>query len=95
MAENGIQVEVVYAKPEQQALVTLCMESGATAGQAITQSGLLQRFPEIDPGTVEIGIFGKVCALDRLLRDGDRVEIYRPLAADPKDLRRQRAAKSG
>jgi putative ubiquitin-RnfH superfamily antitoxin RatB of RatAB toxin-antitoxin module len=95
MAEGRITVEVVYAKPEQQALVTLCMESGATAGQAIEQSGLLQRFPEIDPSNAAIGIFSKVCAPDRLLLDGDRVEIYRPLLADPKDMRRQRAAKAG
>jgi putative ubiquitin-RnfH superfamily antitoxin RatB of RatAB toxin-antitoxin module len=94
MAEAPITVEVVYAKPEQQALVTLRMESGATAEQAIAQSGLLQRFPEIDPSNTEIGIFSKVCTLDRPLQNGDRVEIYRPLFADPKDLRRQRAAKA-
>lgn len=94
MAETLIAVEVVYAKPEHQELITLRIENGATAAQAIEQSGILQRYPEIDAGNVEIGIFGKICAFDRLLQDGDRVEIYRPLRADPKDLRRQRAAKA-
>lgn len=94
MADALITVEVVYAKPEQQELIALRLENGATAAEAIEQSGILQRHPEIDPANAAIGVFGKVCALERVLQDGDRVEIYRPLRADPKDLRRQRAAKA-
>lgn len=93
MAEVPLTVEVVYANPEHQELITLRLASGATAAQAIEQSGILQRFPEIDADSAALGVFGKICAPDRLLQDGDRVEIYRPLYADPKDLRRQRAAK--
>lgn len=94
MADELITVEVVYAKPERQALVALRLKDGATVMQAIEQSGILQRHPEIDPASIAVGIFGKVCAPERGLQDGDRVEIYRPLRADPKDLRRERAAKA-
>jgi len=93
MADKLIDVEVAYAKPEQQEIVALKMPEGTTAGQAILASGLLNRFPEIDGADLKVGIFGSVCKLDRPLRQGDRVEIYRPLIHDPKEARRQRAAK--
>lgn len=94
MAELLVEVEVVYAKPEQQVLVALKMPETATVEQAIKSSGLLARFPEIDLNAYKVGIFAKVCALDQVLKQGDRVEIYRPLLHDPKDARRQRAAKA-
>ena len=93
MADKLIDVEVAYAKPEQQEIVALKMPEGTTAEQAIQASGLLNRFPEIDGADLKVGIFGSVCKLDRPLRQGDRVEIYRPLIHDPKEARRQRAAK--
>ena len=93
MADKLIDVEVAYAKPEQQEIVALKMPEGTTAEQAIISSGLLNRFPEIDGADLKVGIFGSVCKLDQLLRQGDRVEIYRPLIHDPKEARRQRAAK--
>jgi putative ubiquitin-RnfH superfamily antitoxin RatB of RatAB toxin-antitoxin module len=93
MADKLIDVEVAYAKPEQQEIVALKMPEGTTAEQAIQASGLLNRFPEIDGADLKVGIFGSVCKLDQLLRQGDRVEIYRPLIHDPKEARRQRAAK--
>ena len=93
MAEILIAIEVAYANPEQQVIVALNLPEGATAGQAITASGLLNRFPEIDESDIKTGIFGSVCRLDQPLRQGDRVEIYRPLRHDPKEARRQRAAK--
>jgi putative ubiquitin-RnfH superfamily antitoxin RatB of RatAB toxin-antitoxin module len=93
MADKLIDVEVAYAKPEQQEIVALKMPEGATAEQAILASGLLNSFPEIDGADLKVGIFGSVCKLDRPLRQDDRVEIYRPLIHDPKEARRQRAAK--
>ena len=93
MAEALIDVEVAYAMPEQQMIVALKMPEGATVGQAINASGLLNCFPEIAWADIKVGIFGSVCKLDQPLRQADRVEIYRPLLHDPKEARRQRAAK--
>lgn len=88
-----MRIEVAYAKPELQVILSLETAEGATAEAAIFQSGMLQRFPEIDLAVNKIGVFGKTCKLDQPLREGDRVEIYRPLIADPKEARRARAAK--
>ena len=93
MAEPLIAIEVAYATPEQQVLIALDMPEGATVEQAITASGLLARFPEIDGADIKTGIFGSVSKPDQPLKPGDRVEIYRPLRHDPKEARRQRAAK--
>ena len=93
MAEPLIAIEVAYATPEQQVLIALDMPEGATVEQAITASGLLARFPEIDAADIKAGIFGSACKPDQPLKPGDRVEIYRPLRHDPKEARRQRAAK--
>lgn len=86
-----IDVEVVYALPHEQVLLRLKVEQGATVGEAIKLSGVLDKHPEIDLAKNKIGIFGKLCKADTALRDRDRVEIYRPLIADPKEVRRQRA----
>ena len=86
-----IHIEVVYALREVQALIALELEDGATARQAVERSGLVARFPDIDPARMRVGIFGRVMEADTVLRDGDRVEIYRPLEADPKAARRARA----
>lgn len=86
-----IRVEVVYALRGEQALVALELEEGATVRQAIERSGLPLRYPDIDAARMSVGIFGRVTAADTKLRDGDRVEIYRPLSVDPKDARRDRA----
>lgn len=88
-----LRVEVVYALRDRQVLLTLEVEEGTTARQAVERSGVLQRFPEIDLARAGLGIFGRVVAPDTRLRDGDRVEIYRSLIADPKDARRTRAAR--
>ena len=91
-ATEFIHIEVVYATPDVQPVVTLEIESGSTVKDAICQSGLLERFPGIDLDNTNVGIFGKSCTLDQCLADRDRVEIYRPLIADPKEIRRKRAA---
>lgn len=86
-----IHVEVVYALREEQVLIALELPEGVTVRQAIERSGLLERFPDIDPARMSVGIFGRVTPEDARLEDGDRVEIYRPLVVDPKDARRGRA----
>lgn len=90
--QQTIMVEVAYALPEQQSLLSLTVSVGTTAEQAIELSGLLRQHPDIDLQTSKIGIFSKPCELDTVLRAKDRVEIYRPLIADPKAVRKQRAA---
>ena len=92
MAEQGIQVEVAYARLDAQALLAVTGDPGMTVGEAIERSGLLARFPEIDLAINKVGIFGKLAKLDQPLVSGDRVEIYRPLIADPTAQRQKRAA---
>jgi len=87
-----ILVEVAYALPEQQLILELMVPEGTTAEQAVQQSGITRKFPEIDLTQNKLGIFGKLVKGDTVLRERDRVEIYRPLIADPKEVRRQRAA---
>ncbi len=89
---DPIAVDVVYARPEQQVLLRVKLPRGGTLLQAIQASGVLQKFPEIDLSRCKVGIFGKLVKIDSPLREHDRVEIYRPLIADPKEVRRQRAA---
>src|SRR5690606_6405900 len=90
---DDIVVEIVHASPGRQALRRLKVPTGTTARAAVERSGLLQEFPEIDlDGDNKLGIFGRLCPADRVLEAGDRVEIYRPLLADPKEVRRRLAA---
>lgn len=93
--EGGISVEVCFAKPDRYALEKLIVPPGATLRDAVIQSGIIEQFPEIDLAVCRVGIYGKLKTLDTVLRDRDRVEIYRPLQADPKEARRKRAGKKG
>ncbi|MCQ8104640.1 RnfH family protein [Methylomonas sp. SURF-2] len=93
MADGLINVEVAYATPERQAVIAVSLPAGAAAEQAILASGILSQFAEIDLSAQKIGIFGSVCKPDRILTDGDRVEIYRPLQQNPMDARRGRLQK--
>ncbi len=87
-----INVEVCYALPQRQELVKLVLPEGATVGDAVAASGLLEAYPEIEvDGRNMVGIFAKLARTDAVLRDKDRVEIYRPLIADPKAVRKKRA----
>jgi len=88
---NTIAVEVVFALPERQTLRRVVLPAGSNVGDALAASGLAEEFRKLGSGRV--GIFGKTVPVDRTLREGDRVEVYRPLRADPKDLRRIRARK--
>ncbi|MDE2598060.1 MAG: RnfH family protein [Rhodocyclaceae bacterium] len=90
MAEN-INIQVIYALPERQELLSLAMAPGSTLMQAVDGSGLLGRHG-LDAATVKFGIYGKPAKPDAVLRDRDRVEIYRPLIADPKEMRKARVA---
>ena len=90
MNEN-INIEVVYALPNEQLLLKRSVPAGTTAAEAVRLSGLLDKHPEIDLDKNKLGIFSKLTKPDTVLRDKDRVEIYRPLIADPKEVRRKRA----
>jgi putative ubiquitin-RnfH superfamily antitoxin RatB of RatAB toxin-antitoxin module len=92
VAGKRIEVEVAYAKPEQQVILKVSGPEGMTIEDAVQRSGILDQFPEIDPGTMKVGVFGKAAKKIDALRDGDRVEIYRALIADPKAARKRRAA---
>lgn len=93
MAEDELEVEVVYALPDQQFSETLMLPSGSRLRDAIDRSSLARQFPETDFSTFDCGIWGERKAPDQLLGDGDRVEIYRPLTVDPREARRQRVEK--
>lgn len=93
MHPNTITVEVAYALPHQQLIIPVHLPENANAEQAVIASGILQKFPEIDLKVNQIGIFGKLTRPDSTLRHMDRVEIYRPLIADPKAVRKARAEK--
>jgi putative ubiquitin-RnfH superfamily antitoxin RatB of RatAB toxin-antitoxin module len=92
MAElRMLKIQVCYALPEDSFIAELSLPEGATLAQAVRESGVLQRYPSIDLDTQKLGIFGKIKPPDTLLREGDRVEMYRPLQADPMETRRRRA----
>lgn len=86
-----IEIEVAYAKPDKQKIIVLQANEGITAIQAVERSGMVRFFPEISLETIELGIFSQACSQDTQLKNGDRVEIYRQLVCDPKEMRRQRA----
>lgn len=92
MLKESINVEVVYALPEKQIIRAVNVDAGTTIGAAIVQSGIMMDFPDLELEDAKVGIFGKAAAMTTVLSDGDRVEIYRPLIADPKEVRRKRAA---
>ena len=91
MAEATIRVDVVYALPERAWRVALRLPAGSAVKDAVRASGLRERLPELASSPLDCGIFSHPCAPDRVLEDGDRVELYRPLLCDPKEIRRQRA----
>ena len=87
-----MQVEVVYALPDQQTVLSVTLAPGATAIEAVQQSGILEHHEELKNKELVLGIYSKACDHDYQLKAGERVEIYRPLAADPKEIRKRRAA---
>lgn len=94
MTDKQITVEVAYALPNKQALLQVVIEKGSTVEQAILSSSIMRRFPEIDLTSSKVGIWSRACKLSDTPKEGDRIEIYRPLIADPKEVRRKRAEKA-
>lgn len=86
-----INIQVCYALPERQEIIRLKVAGGAVLKDAVEQSGLLEKYPEISLEQGKFGVFGKLSKTDTVLREGDRIEIYRPLIADPKESRRKRS----
>jgi putative ubiquitin-RnfH superfamily antitoxin RatB of RatAB toxin-antitoxin module len=91
-APEIIEVEVAYARPDEQVILTVAIPEGQTIEDAIRASHIMEHFPEIDLTRNDVGIFGRVRPRDTVLKTGDRVEIYRPLLADPRVVRRRLAA---
>lgn len=94
MTEKQMTIEVVYGTPNKQVLLKVVIDPQQAVEQAITASGILRRFPEINLSENKVGIWNRTCKLNDVLREGDRIEIYRPLIADPKEVRRLRAEKA-
>ena len=92
--DNSINVEVAYATPHKQAILEVQVAAGTTALEAAQQSGISDRFNDIDLDNAKLGIFGNLVTPKQVLREGDRVEVYRPLIADPKEVRKARAARA-
>lgn len=86
-----ILVEVAYALPDEQLILEIEVPADCKVEEAIKRSGMLERYPQINLETDKVGIFGKMCKLNAELHNKDRIEIYRPLIADPKESRRQKA----
>lgn len=86
-----LEIEIVYGLADRQVLKSMTVAEGTTVREAALQSGLEVEFPELDLQQVPLGIFGKVVKDETVLRDGDRIEVYRPLLIDPKEARRKRA----
>ena len=89
---DQIMIEVAYALPDRQMIIPVLVKNGITVKEAIELSGVMTKFEGINLESDPVGIFGKLTTLDHILRDRDRAEIYRPLLADPKEIRRKRAA---
>ncbi|HEY1028584.1 MAG TPA: RnfH family protein [Pseudomonas sp.] len=96
MDKSALSIEVVYALPGEQKLLRLSVPVGTTVREAALASGMQQHFPGLDLQQASLGIFGKAVARpeERVLQEGERVEIYRPLVADPKEVRKLRAARA-
>jgi uncharacterized protein len=89
-----ISVEVAFALPERQSLLSLMVPIGSTVQQVIELSGILNSYPEVKLNVNKVGIWSRTVKLDEMVKQGDRIEIYRALIADPKDMRRRRAEKA-
>jgi len=91
VSDNKIKVEVAFARPDGQLILAVDVPAEATVEEIVKLSGIMEKFPEIDLAVNKVGVFGKLTKLTNTLREGDRIEIYRKLIADPKEVRRKRA----
>ena len=94
MPDDDISVEVAFATPDTQVLIAVRLAPGSDVESALESSGVYERFPDYELRRCATGIWGRVVPRNRQLRDGDRVELYRPLRLDPRDARRERAART-
>ena len=94
MSKKLINIEVAYALPTKQTIIDVAIHENATVEEAIEASNVLEQFPDIDLKATKVGIWSRVVKLRDTLTDGDRIEIYRPLIADPKEIRKRRAEKA-
>lgn len=94
MEDNQLHIEVVYGVPNKQELLSVVVPENTTVEQAIVESGILSLFPDIDLSVNKVGVWNRTVKLSEVLRDTDRIEIYRPLIADPKEVRKRRAEKA-
>jgi|TARA_R100001377_G_scaffold70708_1_gene46199 putative ubiquitin-RnfH superfamily antitoxin RatB of RatAB toxin-antitoxin module len=94
MNDDKVTIEVVYGVPHKQKILTLILSAGSTVEQAILESGVIALFPEIDLKVNKVGIWNRAVKLSEVVNDLDRIEVYRPLIADPKDVRKRRAEKA-
>ncbi|PKG85986.1 RnfH family protein [Colwellia sp. 75C3] len=92
--EDKVSIEVVYGVPQKQQILTLLVDTGSTVEQAIIDSGIITLFPEIDLSINKVGVWNRAVKLSEEVNDLDRIEVYRPLIADPKDVRKRRAEKA-
>lgn len=90
--DKNINVEVVYALPDEQTLLNINVPDDSEIKDVVIKSEILELHPELDLEKLEVGIFGKLAKMSQTVRDRDRIEIYRPLIADPKEVRKRRAA---
>lgn len=91
--KDDIIIEVAYATPERQKIITLAVSPNTTLIEAVRQSGIVEIFPDLAIESADVGIWGKIKPKDSIVASGQRIEIYRPLIADPKESRRKRAEK--
>jgi len=91
---NKITIEIVYGVPHKQKILTISIDANATVEQGIKESGIMKLFPEIDLAINKVGVWNRAVKLSEILEDLDRIEVYRPLIADPKDVRKRRAEKA-
>ena len=92
MTSKMINVELIYALPDEQELMTLSVSEDSTIYDVILKASIVDKYPELDMASMEVGLFGKLAKKDQKVRERDRIEIYRPLIADPKEVRKRRAA---
>lgn len=92
--EGKVTIEVVYGVPHKQKILTLLVDSGSTVEQSIIDSGVIALFPEIDLSINKVGVWNRAVKLSDEVNDLDRIEVYRPLIANPKDVRKRRAEKA-
>ena len=94
MSVEQIAIELVYGLPNEQTLLSLQIDAQSTVEQAIVESGICQQYKEIDLAVNKVGVWNRAVKLGQIVEDGDRIEIYRPLIADPKEVRKRRAEKA-